>query len=383
MAWQVVMIATEERVDELSGLMWSLGTLGVEVRDQRGHNEDDHLVNRVEVRASFAHRVVADEAMTAVEALGPERSVPTWTVEVPDDAGLDAWRPYAKVERAGAFVIRPSWVPSIHPPEEASVHPGPNDEGSNPGGGSVFTAAATAAVDGADVFRSRSSMELSIDPVRTFGSGSHASTRLALELLSRAKFGADLHSSGQPSAPKGAWPGVAWSDLAGRSVLDVGVGSGILSIAAARLGADNVIGVDVDPDAPRVTAANAAANGVGEQVAVINVPLRSILGRFDVVVANILAPVLIDLAREMKSKLNPGGLVILAGFLAEQEDMVLQAFGGLRVVDRCEDQGWSAVCLAAPAAAGGPATTRTVSHRRSDGPSGDGARRARARTARG
>lgn len=71
MAWQVVMIATEERVDELSGLMWSLGTLGVEVRDQRGHNEDDHLVNRVEVRASFAHRVVADEAMTAVEALGP------------------------------------------------------------------------------------------------------------------------------------------------------------------------------------------------------------------------------------------------------------------------------------------------------------------------
>ena len=127
MAWQVVMIATEERVDELSGLMWSLGTLGVEVRDQRGHNEDDHLVNRVEVRASFAHRVVADEAMTAVEALGPERSVPTWTVEVPDDAGLDAWRPYAKVERAGAFVIRPSWVPSIHPPEEASVHPRPND----------------------------------------------------------------------------------------------------------------------------------------------------------------------------------------------------------------------------------------------------------------
>lgn len=137
-----------------------------------------------------------------------------------------------------------------------------------------------------------------------------------------------------------------------------------------------MIGVDVDPDAPRVTAANVAANGVGEQVAVINVPLRSILGRFDVVVANILAPVLIDLAREMKSKLNPGGLVILAGFLAEQEDMVLQAFGGLRVVDRCEDQGWSAACLAAPAAAGGPATTRTVSHRRSDGPSGDGARRA-------
>jgi ribosomal protein L11 methylase PrmA len=285
-------------------------------------------------------------------------------VEVPDDAGLDAWKAYAKVERAGAFVIRPTWLETE--PEQAmpfEAH-GSAPRCSNGGRG--------------EGFRSSTTLDLLIDPMRTFGSGSHASTRLALGLLSRARL-VPPPVGGSGGQADGKWPANSarhsnagardraplagpatdeanrgWStahptDLSGRTVLDVGVGSGILAIAAARLGATNVVGVDIDPESPTVTAANALANGVADRIAVLNVPLRSILGVFDVVVANILAPVLIDLAGEIRAKLSPGGIVILAGFLAEQEDAVLAAYSGLKVVDRSEDDGWSSVCLAAPA----------------------------------
>ena len=70
---------------------------------------------RVEIRASFSHRVAAEEALAMVEA-----DHPSWMVEVADDSGLDAWRPYARMERAGDFLIRPTWV-------VAPERPGPAD----------------------------------------------------------------------------------------------------------------------------------------------------------------------------------------------------------------------------------------------------------------
>lgn len=298
MAWQVVVVSSEERADDISGRMWSAGTLGVEFRD---HPSDAppgdptlETEGRVEIRASFSHRVAAEEALAMVEA-----DHPSWMVEVADDSGLDAWRPYARMERAGDFLIRPTWV-------VAPERPGPADA---------------------------RLIEIAIDPGRTFGSGSHASTRLALTLLSRY---------------------VAHTRSAPTSVLDVGTGSGVLAIAAAKLGADTAVGIDIDQQSPAVGAANAQLNGVGNRLAILNVPLGSIDGRFDLVIANILAPVLVELAPELVEKMAPNGRLVLAGFLAEQEDLVLQAFPGLCVVDRSEELGWSAVALEVAPATGAP-----------------------------
>ncbi len=157
---------------------------------------------------------------------------------------------------------------------------------------------------------------VSIDPGGAFGHGGHVTTRLALRGLVAA-----------------VGPGTG--------VLDVGSGSGILAVAAARLGAAPVAAVDVDPAARSATAANAAANGV--EVTVVEGGLDAVDGRFDLVVANVEAPVLVELGPALAARVAPDGSAVVAGFLAPRAEAVVAALAPLQVVDRRTEADW--VCL--------------------------------------
>lgn len=142
-----------------------------------------------------------------------------------------------------------------------------------------------------------------LDPGMAFGTGTHATTRLCLQAL-------ELILASGPAA----------------NTLDVGCGSGILAIAAALLGSGPVIAIDIDPVAAEVTTENARLNGVEERIASSVTPLQMISGRFDIVVANILAEDLARMAGELAAKVAGNGWLILSGILNEKESVVTSAF---------------------------------------------------------
>jgi ribosomal protein L11 methyltransferase len=160
-----------------------------------------------------------------------------------------------------------------------------------------------------------------LDPGMAFGTGHHASTRGCLVLLERA-----LRS--HPHA----------------RVLDLGTGSGILAIAAAKLGAADVWAVDTDPDARAIAAQNARANRVGGRIR-IAAALDAAPRGFDIVVANLLAGTLIDLAVPIAAQLRRGGTAIGAGVLVEEAPTVRRAWRAAALADAGElaDGGWVAL----------------------------------------
>ncbi|MDR3157826.1 MAG: 50S ribosomal protein L11 methyltransferase [Zoogloeaceae bacterium] len=136
----------------------------------------------------------------------------------------------------------------------------------------------------------KNALNLRIDPGMAFGTGSHPTTRLCLEWLERAR-------------------------PAEKSVLDYGCGSGILAIAAARLGATRVTGVDIDPNAIAAAARNAEKNAVMIDFRGLSTPLS---GQYDLVLANILANPLRMLAPVLCARVRLGGSLALSGILLEQ-----------------------------------------------------------------
>lgn len=152
-----------------------------------------------------------------------------------------------------------------------------------------------------------------LDPGLAFGTGSHPSTRLVLGLLERTLRG-------------------------GESVLDYGCGSGILAIAAAKLGARQVDAVDLDPQALEATEANARANGVAVRVAA---PEALPAARYDVVVSNILAQPLMLLAPLLASRTAPGGRIALSGILQDQARAVAQAYADWFEIAASAQEGWA------------------------------------------
>ena len=162
----------------------------------------------------------------------------------------------------------------------------------------------------------RDGVVLRLDPGLAFGTGSHPSTRLAL-----------------------AW--LAGADLAGARVLDYGCGSGILAIAAAKLGAARVDAVDVDADALAVAADNARVNATSVGTFA---PEGLPAGDYDIVVANILAQPLLVLEPLLAARTRRGGRIALAGILDAQADELTRAYGAhfdARVAAR--EEGWSLV----------------------------------------
>ena len=163
--------------------------------------------------------------------------------------------------------------------------------------------------------------DLHIDPGQCFGSGTHATTRTLLALL---------------------------EDLvrAGMHVLDVGTGSGILAVAAASLGAARVDAIDIDPAAVPVTTANAKANGVSDRIHPSTTAVAAVDGRFDLVLANLSAATLAELARDLIRLTAPTGLLLVSGMLAGQWRHVAPLFETAMRIDReITEDGWTTLVL--------------------------------------
>lgn len=180
-----------------------------------------------------------------------------------------------------------------------------------------------------DVELARGDIEIALDPGMAFGTGTHPTTQLCLEAM-EAMAGPAL------------------------DVLDLGCGSGILAIAAAKLGAGKVLALDIDPIAVRAARENAALNGVAQQVAVEQGSLESVISsarRFDLLMVNILARVILEMSgRGLAQVLRPGGIAIFSGIIDNQADEVEASLrrAGLLPVARCKKGDWVLIKAVGP-----------------------------------
>jgi ribosomal protein L11 methyltransferase len=233
-------------------------------------------------------RAVAEvaEALGHLQAFGlrPIGELRTRVVQEADWA--DAWKAYFPVMRIGRrLVIRPTWRRHRRAPDD---------------------------------------IVLALDPGMAFGTGLHPTTRLCLAAL-------------EVVADRG--------DLADARVLDVGCGSGILTIAALKLGAASAVGVDTDPIAIEATVANARRNALARRARAREGTLPSSEPAFDVVLANLIAGLLVTLASSLHDELRPGGILVASGIFVDREADVVTAFErvGLAVIDRSAEGDWVAL----------------------------------------
>lgn len=160
---------------------------------------------------------------------------------------------------------------------------------------------------------------LHLEPGLAFGSGTHDTTRLCLEALE-----------------KYANPG--------KTLLDIGCGSGILSVSGLLLGAERAVGVDIDALAVKTAKENGKRNGFDEpKYKVLQGSMTdNVSGKYDIITANIVADIIVILCKDIKNYLNEGGVFITSGIIAPCEQDVLDAFegNGLEVIERNESGGW-------------------------------------------
>ena len=162
---------------------------------------------------------------------------------------------------------------------------------------------------------------ISLDPGMAFGTGDHATTSMCAQLMEKC-------------------------GCEGKKVLDVGTGSGILAIAAALMGASDVLGIDIDDDAVAVAHENVAKNGCGDKIKIVKGDLtEGVDYEADLVVANIIAELVIELAKDIKKHLKPGGPFICSGILVEKSEMVTNALLdlGFQVDDIFMSDDWCAI----------------------------------------
>lgn len=242
---------------------------------------------------------VPDTSMPSAATLGGVAGVPElaaseqrWSLE-PDRDWQTEWKRTIHPVHAGRVVVVPTWLADDHAPATGEL-------------------------------------TLLLDPGRAFGSGHHATTTLCLELLDT------LEAGGQ---------------LRGRTLADVGCGTGVLAIAAAAWGA-RVTAVDVDPDAVEVTRENAARNDVTLTTAVGSAGAIVASGGADVVVANLVTDVVVDLAEALVA--GAGTTLIVSGIARERQDRALGALHahGARTAEVRERDGWIAARLVVGARTG-------------------------------
>lgn len=175
-----------------------------------------------------------------------------------------------------------------------------------------------------DNFDSMGRTVLNLEPGLAFGTGTHETTRLCMELIENYL------------SP-------------GSDFLDVGCGSGILSVAALLLGANSAVGIDIDSLAVKTAAENARLNSVdGKFTGICGNLAEKVTGRYQVVAANIVADVVIELSRSVPEFLAPGGVYIISGIIDTREQDVLDALAGtFSVIQRKEERGWVAMALKA------------------------------------
>lgn len=246
---------------------------------------------RTFVAAADAPEPILDGIKEALWHLGRLRPVGELTTTVRrEEDWANAWKEHYRPVRAGRrVVVRPPWQ-EYAPAEDDVV--------------------------------------VVLDPGMAFGTGTHPTTRLCLTALE------------DEIAP-------------GDTVFDVGTGSGILAIAAALLGASRVDGVDIEPVSVRQARENVAGNGVGDRVRIEPGSAdraRLLVGDYDLVLANIIARILIEIAPHLATAVKPGGTLILSGIIEPKEQEVVEAFRklGLEMRQREQMEDWVAQVWSRP-----------------------------------
>lgn len=214
------------------------------------------------------------------------------TAIIPDEDWNKAWKERFKpLPITAHLVIKPTWE---------SYQPGPGEK------------------------------VIEMDPGMAFGTGHHASTKLALEFIE-----ALFHGTGAP--PK--------------TVIDVGTGTGILAMTAALFGAQEVLAIDNDPEAVVVAEENILRNGLQPTITANGVDLKDIPRQFDLVIANIIHDTLIELAASLAARLAPNGRLIMAGILVgPQTDNIRATYNalGLKHQETRSEGEWSALLFVRP-----------------------------------
>jgi ribosomal protein L11 methyltransferase len=233
-------------------------------------------------------RTVAEttEALGHLQAFGLRPIGELRTRRIDEADWAEAWKAHFPVLRVGRrLVVRPTWRRHRRTPDD---------------------------------------VVLALDPGMAFGTGLHPTTRLCLAAI-------------EALADRGA--------LGGARVLDVGCGSGILAIAALRLGAARALGLDTDPIAVGATVANARRNGLARRIKARSGSLPSGEPVHDVVLANLIAGVLVPLAPALRDELRPGGTLLASGIFVDREAEVRAAFEAvaLDVRGRSVEREWVAL----------------------------------------
>jgi ribosomal protein L11 methyltransferase len=291
--WELRVPGTPETVEALTNLLWELGALGV-IEEESPGGPPALRAFYPEAASSARLARTLTEYRAALQALGfPMAAGEPEVRALLEEAWASAWQtsfpPRAIGER---LLVVPPWA-----------------EGDGDDGGLM-------GVPGR--------LRIVIEPGRAFGTGHHGSTEGCLVLLDRAL------AAAVPTR-----------------VLDIGTGTGILAIAAAVLGAPEVLAVDVDPDAIRAVDENAARNACTSRV-------RATLGgpevvrdapAFGLVLANLLGPTHLALRDQYRRLLAPGATLVLGGMLADDEDPVREVFQahGFIEAERVVVDGWSSI----------------------------------------
>lgn len=277
---------------EIAALLFANGASGVEERDDQTLRKGPGH-GSVTVVGAFASHAAARAAMKAVRASRP--ILQPRLEEVVGDAWRDAWK-----EHFAPFALTPRVT--VAPPWSVP-----------------------AAKEGVRL--------LVLEPGRAFGTGLHASTALVASILDRKS-----------------------KDFAGATVLDVGTGSGILSLVAIVLGASRAVAVDVDPEAVAVTIENAKRNGLADRVTASAGSAGDVEGRYPLVIANIEARILSPMAEELAAKVGPRGLLVLSGILAGERDAIVGRYEALGLAHlesasagEAAGEGWVAIAFRGPA----------------------------------
>ncbi len=241
--------------------------------------------------AAEAAAATTAEALGHLQAFGLRSIGELRTRIVHEEDWAEAWKAYFPVLRIGRrLVIRPTW---------RRHRRGPDD------------------------------VVLALDPGMAFGTGLHPTTRLCL---------AALETVAEDGRAEGA------------RVLDVGCGSGILAIAAVKLGASDALGVDTDPIAIESTVANARRNRLARRIRARAGSLPSGEPAFDIVLANLIAGVLVPLAGALRNELRPGGSLVASGIFVDREAEVRSALEatGLVIRARSSEGDWVALTATRP-----------------------------------
>ena len=245
---------------------------------------DDYIV----IKAFYSEHLSQDELQALTERLTKLKSfgletgvIKIETSSVDEEKWATAWKEHYHTEHIGNIVIQPSWE-SYDPLDNEVV--------------------------------------VKLDPGMAFGTGGHPTTCMVLEQLQNI-------------------------DLKGKVVWDIGTGSGILAIAAAKLGASTVIGVDTDKVAVEVADENCRFNEV--DVTIKHGSLDSLSGKADIIIANIIADVILSLLPDVVTKLKENGLFIASGIIDERAKEVLEKAGeyGFNLQFEDREAEWVAFCF--------------------------------------